>query len=174
MSFSIKATIRAWWVPEHRLSCSPHLWNQMIGELRKRGGNGRHESGAFLLGIECENYREVREIVYYDELDPMAYASGECVLHGTSFARLWAMCRDRNLSVVADIHTHPREAFQSAADRTNPMVAIAGHIAIIVPDFASGPDLKGRLKIFEYRGQHSWTERSPAQATNFLYMGFWS
>lgn len=172
MSFSISATIRAWWAPEHRLSCSPRLWDQLIGQLHARG-HGRHESGAFLLGIERESRREVREIVYYDELDPMAYATGVCVLHGPSFARLWAMCRERKLSVVADVHTHPRDAFQSVADRTNPMVATAGHIAIIVPDFASGPDLKKRIKIYEYRGQHEWTDRSPGKASTFLYTGFW-
>jgi hypothetical protein len=173
MSFSIKATIRAWWVPEHRLACSPRLWAQMTEQLRSRG-QGRHEAGAFMLGIERDNRREALDIVYYDDLDPNAYASGVCVLHGPSFARLWEICRERRLSVVADVHTHPRDAFQSLADRTNPMVATAGHIAIILPDFAVGPDLRQRLGIFEYLGRHEWIDRSPVRATNFLYIGFWS
>lgn len=173
MSFSIKATIRAWWAPEHRVSCRTELWNQLLGQLYARS-HGWHESGAFLLGTERDGRREVREAIFYDELDPMAYSSGVCVLHGPAFARLWAMCRERKLGVVADVHTHARQAFQSNADRTNPMVATAGHIAIIVPDFASGPNLKERMKVFEYRGQHAWTDRSPGTAKDFVYTGFWS
>lgn len=173
MSFSIKATIRAWWVPEHRLSCSPVLWERIMSELRSRG-HGRHESGAFLLGLERDQRREATQVVYYDELDPRAYSTGVCVLHGPAFSKLWAICRERKLTVIADIHTHPGEAFQSVSDRTNPMVATAGHIAIIVPDFASGPSIRDRLGIFEYRGQHQWVDRSPSKTSNFLYTGWWS
>lgn len=155
------------------MSCSPALWAQVLSQLHRRG-NGRHESGAFLLGVQRGERKEAQRVVYYDELDPKAYSTGVCVLHGPAFSKLWGICRERQLAVVADIHTHPGEAFQSASDRTNPMVATAGHIAIIVPNFASGPALNERLGIFEYRGQHQWTDRSPSRTSNYLYTGWWS
>src|SRR5665213_1347368 len=104
MNFSIKTTIREFVAPDHRLSCSSRLWQQILAELHRRGQR-RHESGAFLLGISHEKKCRVTAAIYYDELDPQAYSTGVCILHGGSFAKLWAICRDKNLTVVADAHT---------------------------------------------------------------------
>jgi proteasome lid subunit RPN8/RPN11 len=173
MTFSIKAIIRAFAVPEHRLSCPAGLWWHALNELHRRGER-RHESGAFLLGLDCQGRREASAVVFYDELDPYAYASGVCILKADAFSRLWALCRAKQLTVVADIHTHPGAAFQSDADRMNPMVAQPGHIAVIVPDFAAAPVRYERLGIFEYRGEHKWIDRSRAHARTYLYTGIWS
>jgi hypothetical protein len=173
MSFSIKAIIRAFVAPKHRLICSARMWRRILSELERRGEHS-HESGVFLLGVECESTREILDAIYYDELDPGAYSSGVCMLHGDAFAKLWALCRRRNLTVVADAHTHPVEAFQSSSDKTNPMVAQVGHIAIIIPNFARPPVQARHLRIYEYCGQHDWTDRSPARAPGYFYTGIWS
>jgi hypothetical protein len=173
MSFSIKATIRAFLAPEHRITCNARRWRQIVGELERRGCR-RHESGAFLLGREASGTREVMDAIYYDDLDADAYRSGVCVLHGDAFAKLWAECRKRQLTVVADVHTHKGTAHQSSSDKANPMVARSGHIAIIVPEFAAWPIAVGRLGLYEYRGQHEWTDRTHPKTRNFFYTGFWS
>jgi hypothetical protein len=174
MSFSITATIRAWWAPEHRLSCPRPLWRKIVHELDRRGGR-RHEAGAFLVGSTLpDGRRAITGAIYYDELDPTAYASGVCVLHGDAFAKLWAMCRERSCAVVADVHTHSGAGFQSHSDETNPMVARDGHIAIILPDFARWPIVQNRMGIYEYRGDHKWTDQSPKRTPSFFYTGFWS
>lgn len=173
MIFSITATIRAWLAPEHRLSCHARRWRDIVRELDRRGGR-RHEAGVFLLGTSEGDRRVVTDVIYYDDLDPAAYASGVCVLHGDAFAKLWAVCRARGCSVIADVHTHPGAGFQSYSDKTNPMIAREGHIAIIVPDYARWPISLSRLGIYEYRGGHKWTDRSPGRCRSFFYTGFWS
>jgi proteasome lid subunit RPN8/RPN11 len=173
MSFCIKATIRAFVAPEHVLSCADTLWRQILSELEHRTEQ-QHESGAFLLGVLIGGRREVREAIFYDDLDPCAYASGVCVLQGDAFARLWSICRGRKLTVLADAHTHPHDAFQSQSDRTNPMVARDGHVAIIVPNFARPPVRTQELGIFEYAGQHEWLDRGPNRTPGYFYTGFWS
>lgn len=173
MAFSLTATIRAFVAPNHRLRCVPGLWRNIIAELERRGEN-RHESGAFLLGVSDGPRKVVREAVYYDELDPRAYASGVCVLHGDAFSRLWSICREKKLTVVADAHTHPGSAFQSDSDRQHPMVAREGHIAIIVPDFARWPIRRGSLGVYEYVGDHVWHNRGGRQASRYFYRGFWA
>lgn len=173
MKFSIKAIIRAFAAPRHRINCAPHVWERLTNGLHARGG-GVHDAGAFLLGSRAGDFRTVTDVVFYDELDAQAYRTGVCVLHADAFSKLWSICRARGLTVVADIHTHPGAAFQSHSDRNNPMVAREGHIAIIVPDFAAPPVPWDRLGIFEYRGSHQWTDCSPARRAGYLYSGFWS
>lgn len=172
MSFSIKAIIRAFAAPKHGLSCPRSLWHILLTQLHARGGSV-HEAGAFLLGHNTGNRREVKEIVFYDDLDPSAYATGVCVLHAAAFSKLWALCRERSLTVVADVHTHPGQAFQSTSDRSNPMVAREGHVAIIIPNFAAPPVRDAEIGIFEYCGAHRWHDRSTGRFGNFLYTGLW-
>jgi hypothetical protein len=173
LSFSIKTAIRAFVAPKHRINCPSRTWRRIVGELERRGQQ-RHESGVFLLGFEYGGRREVTDAVFYDDLDPDAYASGVCILHGDAFAKLWALCREKKLTVVADVHTHPGAALQSFSDKTNPMVARSGHIAIIVPNYATWPIRADRLGIYEYRGQHEWIDRTHPRSRNFFYTGFWS
>jgi hypothetical protein len=173
MIFSIRAIIRALAAPEHRISCPRKRWKYVLGELERRGEQS-HEAGVFLLGVERKGRLEVKDLVFYDDLDPNAYSTGVCILHGDAFAKLWALCRERNLTVVADVHTHGRAAIQSYQDKTNPMVARAGHIAIIVPNLARPPVEHRGLGIYEYCGEHIWTNWSGVRAKRFLYIGLWS
>lgn len=173
MTFSIKATIRAFVAPNHRITCPAHLWESVIHELDRRGER-MHEAGVFLLGRNRGHRREVTDVVFYDDLDPDAYSTGVCVLYGQAFAKLWSLCRERNLTVVADVHTHGGRAFQSEADRTNPMVARAGHIGIILPNFAVTPIRWADVGVYEYCGEHQWHDRSSRFSPGFFYAGLWS
>jgi hypothetical protein len=172
MISSIRTTIREFVAPDHRISCPRKLWAHLGRELWRRG-KGMHEAGAFLLGVERRGRLAVHGIAFYEDLDPQAYDSGVCVLQSDAFAALWKICREQRLTVVADVHTHPSVAKQSASDRTNPMVARRGHIAIVVPDFAKAPVSAEALGIYEYCGEHKWnTLNNMRQAV--LYVGFWS
>ena len=174
MSFSIKALIRGWLVPDCRVVCHARRWRCVVGELERRGRH-EHEAGAFLLGTERAGCLEVADVVFYDDLDSEGGPpTGICVLHGDAFAKLWGICREKKLTVVADVHTHPGRAFQSGSDKTNPMVARSGHVAIIVPNFAAWPIPRNQLCVYEYRGQHEWFDHSPLTSRGFFYTGFWS
>ena len=149
------------------LQITSQLWQTLLAELGRRT-EGHHESGAFLLGHVDGKERRVAQIVYYDDLDPNAYESGVVIMHAPSFGKLWEVCRIGKLSVVADIHVHPDEAFQSFSDRDNQMIAQRGHLALIVPDFACPPVRLETLGFFEYLGGHRWRDLSAKRITRFL------
>ncbi|MGD9721493.1 MAG: Mov34/MPN/PAD-1 family protein [Pirellulales bacterium] len=135
------------------------VWVRMIWDLRRRGG-GRRESGAFLLGTRGEKRERVKGYVCYDDLDPAALESGIVVLRSQGFSKLWALCKQQRLQVLADVHTHgddhPR---QSRSDRTNPMINQAGHIAFILPRFAGTWGWRFRnVAVYEYQGELRWRD----------------
>lgn len=169
----IQKIIREFAAPKHKLSCSTKLWNEGLTELRKRT-EGCHESGAFLLGKEDGARRRILRFAYYDDLDPRSLDTGIVVFDGSGYGPLWQLCRETGLTVVADVHVHPGAARQSNADRTNPMIATSGHIALIVPDFAKRVFRPAKLGIYEYKGAHNWNDFSgePA-AEQFFYVGYW-
>ncbi len=172
MNFSIRKTIRALVAPEHRLSCSSKLWRAGLTELRRRG-DGRRESGAFLLGSRDGERRAISRFVFYDDLDPGSLDTGIVVFDGVGYGPLWRMCRETGLQVVADVHTHPGISRQSSADRDNPMVAERGHLALIVPEFARRRVGPSELGIYEYEGDHRWCDHTGKKAGKFFYIGMW-
>jgi hypothetical protein len=104
------------------------VWWSLIRELKHRSG-GRRESGAFLLGRS--GTRQVTHFICYDDLDPTALDTGIIVFHGEGFVPLWEFCRTRKKRVFADVHTHATEwTGQSNSDRTHPMIAQSGHVAL--------------------------------------------
>ena len=151
------------------LTISSILWQTLLTELHQRT-EGCHESGAFLLGHSDDTGRRVEQIVYYDDLDPHAYRTGIVVMYAASFGRLWDLCRSSRLSVVADIHVHPEGAWQSLADRNNPMIALPGHLALIVPYFARPPVMTKTLGFYEYLGKHKWRDFSGKRVSRCLHI----
>ena len=123
MNFSIAETIRRLLAPRHELSCSWFLWRRLLVCLRERGHGKSRESGAFLLGHHNGRCARITDFVLYDDLDPHCLDTGIVRFDGRYFGVLWAICKERGLSVVADIHVHPGGSQQSESDRTYPMIA---------------------------------------------------
>lgn len=144
---------------DSKLIIARDCWLEGLEQLRERGREV-HEAGAFILGTDTGEHRVGTEWLFYDQLDVNAYSTGICILHADAFDKLWRYCRENQLTVVADIHTHPGSPSQSPSDRTNPMVALQGHIALIVPNYARGPHWRHRLGVYRYEGSHTWTNLS--------------
>ena len=172
MSFSIAGTINRLLARQHELSCSWLLWRRLTARLRQRGRNESRESGAFLLGYQ-EHPGPVRivDFVLYDDLDPHSLDTGIIRFDGRHFGKLWAMCRERRLTVVADVHVHPGGSGQSISDRAYPMVSQAGHLALILPHFARNPIAREDIGIYRYLGGNEWHAVPRARRRHFLHIG---
>jgi proteasome lid subunit RPN8/RPN11 len=156
-------------LPESGLVIARARWHWLCQGLCERSSKG-HESGAFLLGRTDVAVRHVEDVVYYDALDPNACASGIVELDASAFTLLWKLCDERGLQVVADVHTHPHSARQSWIDRANPMIALRGHVALILPRFARGRVRMWSVGIYEYLGDHRWHAHGGC-GQRFLHLG---
>lgn len=143
------------------------LWPALIQHLRQQG-SGVRESGAFLLGHKGTSAKVATRFLPYEQLQADALHDDYVALSAASFATLWDICRKHGLSVVADVHTHRLGAQQSRSDRANPMVALAGHIAFIVPKFAQGQVRLGDLGMYVYQGNHQWATYSGRDVENLV------
>jgi hypothetical protein len=143
---------------EPMLRCREGLWLDGIAELHRRT-NEEQESGAFLLGINQDRSRIIHEFLFYDDIDPYCFRNGIVEFDGRSLGQVWQKCREKGLSVVADVHVHPYGFSQSYSDRANPIMAERGHIALILPYFAS-VYLPGEIGIYEYLGNRKWKNHS--------------
>ncbi len=76
-------------------------------------------------------------------------------------AEVLALLRARDLLVVADVHSHPFEAFLSPVDARHPYSARIGHVAVVVPDLGRGAGMDG-WRAYEV-GSDGWIERDLAK-----------
>lgn len=171
MNFSIAQIISRLCAPQHRISCSWLLWCRLLHGLRERGNGGTRESGAFLLGERRNGRTRITGFALYDDLDPRSLDSGIVRFDGRYYDGLWQLCRDRGLSVVADVHTHPAGPSQSDSDRANPMISRPGHIALIIPRFAAVPLRRSDIGIYEYQGNKAWRAVAPGERAAFVHIG---
>lgn len=166
MSFFSPRTTR----PRPELSCSWRLWERLKRTLREHC-HGTREAGAFLLGRRQGGCAHIADFLLYDELDPHALDSGIIRFDGRHFGELWEICEWRGLSVVADVHVHPDGAGQSDSDRHHPMICQAGHIALILPRFAAGPQPLEDIGMYRYLGGKRWDTVPTAERRRFFRIG---
>lgn len=150
-----------------RLTCSAAVWRAGVAELARRTLNARREAGAFLIGSDDGKTRRIREFIYYDDIDPYALVTGIVHFNGNKFAKLWEICRERGHAVVADVHVHPADYGQSSSDRDQPVIPRAGHLAIIIPDFAAHRTEPGGIGLYEYLGSKRWRSHSTSGSAFF-------
>lgn len=171
MLSSISTFLRATFGQPPKLVCAASVWRSGTAELRRRAG-GRRESGAFLLGQERGQTRRIEQFVFYDDLDPTCFRNGIVEFDGRRFGALWQLCRETGRTVVSDIHVHPAGCWQSGSDQHNPMIAEAGHLAIILPDYAAKRVMPGDIGVYEYRGSRQWLDHSPG-GREIFHVGWW-
>lgn len=61
------------------------------------------------------------------------------VIEADELHRLNVWLYQEELKLIAQLHTHPEEAFHSRTDDAIPIVAARGGLSLVVPDFARGP-----------------------------------
>ena len=171
MNFSIAAIISRLLAPRHEVSCSWRTWRRLGAALRERGHSARRESGAFLLGRRSAGRARITTFVLYDDLDPHCLDSGIVRFDGRHFGKLWDLCKREGFTVVADVHVHPGGVGQSDSDRTFPMISRAGHVALIVGEFAAPPVRRAEVGIYRYLGGKRWEPVPPAARRRFLHIG---
>jgi hypothetical protein len=141
------------------ISISMWMWHRLVRTLRARGEQ-RRESGAFLLAPQGD--RRVCEFISYDDLDPNAFDTGEIHIEGSAFVKLWRHCEATHRQVIADVHTHPDEwVGQSGSDKYYPTVPVDGHVALIMPAYATktGLSLDG-IGIYRCGGDGKWRRQA--------------
>ena len=65
----------------------------------------------------------------------------------------------RGEKLIAQVHTHPRDAFHSIIDDRYPIIHRQGLLSIVLPYFArDGFSTLAGIRIYEYTGDNKWYE----------------
>jgi hypothetical protein len=125
---------------------------------------GKHELEGLVLWLGTVNsdVAEVQE-PYIPEQHAMTSESGVgYFVSGDALFDLNRSLSDRNLRLLAQIHSHPHEAYHSAADDRYAIVTSEGGLSLVVPDFGLAPPHPKSWAAYRlHKGE--WVELSSAE-----------
>jgi hypothetical protein len=103
------------------------------------------------------------------EQKPIRTSDGVCVVvEGAALHRLNVWLHKNGERLIAQVHSHPTEAFHSSMDDDYAVVTTAGSFSLVVPDFAARPFAVDDCAVYRLNVQGRWVEVGSAQALRLI------
>jgi len=139
-----------------------HLADVAQAHLRAVGRRG-NEGFALWIGRRNENAFRVEETLIPEQRG-LRFNSGVCVTVGSEeLFRINRYLYSTGRQLVAQIHSHPTEAYHSETDDSYPIATTAGAFSLVVPDFAVRPFSLDECAVYRLVPGDGWLE-FPASA----------
>lgn len=140
--------------------------------LRTAGSHGMEGIGLLLGVLEDDTFTVTtalvpRQSAYRTENGLLYHVEGE-ELHRIN---VWAY--QNKLLLIAQIHSHPQEAFHSETDDSFAIVSSIGGFSIVVPNFAAGPIDIRLWEVYRLEAAKGWTHISKQALIDLFQIATW-
>ena len=136
------------------LKCSALIIEQTLSLLRRSAENSV-ERVVLWLGHDRPNALEVAEVFEPDQVTAIDYFE----IPAESMRTLMFHLRRSRMKIIAQLHTHPKEAFHSRADDKWAIIRHSGALSLVLPRFASGTQVSNfleQVKTYELSSENRW------------------
>lgn len=126
----------------------------------KRVGALGHEGFALWAGVrDGETFNVRRTIIPAQRA--LRTDLGVCVtVDGDELHRINVWLFGEGLTLIAQLHSHPGEAYHSETDDEYPIVAESGGLSLVLPNFAQAPFSLNRCAVYRLLPPNGWVELS--------------
>jgi len=95
--------------------------------------------------------------------------SGVCVTVGPEeLHRLNVWLYENKMQLIAQIHSHPTDAYHSSTDDEFPIATTVGCVSLVIPDFACHPFSLSRCAIYRLSSHLKWEHLSAPEAAALI------
>lgn len=132
---------------------------------------GRHGLEAIVLWAGTIRPVDAFDVELILRPSQTAYSGAEGLLaqvNSDELFRINCLLSEKSLRLIAQLHTHPGDAYHSETDDDFALVSAAGSISIVVPHFArNGIDL-AQCAIYRLNAENEWLPVDVAARTNLI------
>ena len=89
---------------------------------------------------------------------------------GEELFRMNVWLHKNDLRLLAQLHSHPGDAYHSETDDELAVVTQAGTLSIVVPDFAKAPFSVTAAAVYRRASDGSWTSLSSDDASSLIHI----
>lgn len=125
--------------------------------LRKTGKKS-YEAVALFAGQVEGNKVFIKEVIYPMQKSSRSFYGLNYKVDGEELHRINLWLYKNKLKLVAQIHSHPKEAYHSETDDEFPMITTLGGLSIVVPFFAKSPLNYLEWAYFRLLSETRWEE----------------
>ncbi|MCE5205127.1 MAG: Mov34/MPN/PAD-1 family protein [Porphyromonadaceae bacterium] len=145
-----------------RITVSKTVLLKAFDFLRYAGNKGV-EAVALFAGSENDKTFQIKEVIRPKQMGYILEQGLMYAVDGDELHRINVWLYENKMKLIAQIHSHPTEAYHSAADDRFPIVDTIGGISIVVPNFASGELLLKDCAIYRLSLNKTWDELSTSE-----------
>ena len=140
---------------------------QSHAHLRRVGLEG-FEGLALWVGTRDGDAFQVRETVVPRQRGSRT-AHGVCVtIDAAELHRLNLWLYETRFTIVAQLHSHPTDAYHSDTDDEFPIATLVGSLSLVVPDFAAAPFALRRCATYRLQRDGSWAALAAAEVESLV------
>jgi proteasome lid subunit RPN8/RPN11 len=153
----------------HNISIDPGVIETTLGVLQHFGA---HECEGLVLwvGEVTEGQARITRAVVPDQR-PIKNEDGVgYFIEGNVLFELNRKLSDTGLRLIAQVHSHPGEAYHSETDDRYAIVTADGGLSLVVPDFGKAPKDPTLWAVYRL-SNGCWHELDTAQARSLLNVG---
>lgn len=137
--------------------------NEMLGTMREFGSHGWELLVLWLGRIEpMEGTARVVQ-AFVPKQKPITGEDGVgYFVGGETLFQLNRDLSETGLRLIAQVHSHPREAYHSEADDRYAIVTAEGGLSLVVPNFGNAPADPASWAVYRLQGS-DWREMGPKE-----------
>lgn len=136
-------------------------------ELQESGAKG-YERLALCAGKKIGKEFHVSHILYPQQYLRKSFLGVSFHVEGEELERIGNWLYKNQKSLIAQVHSHPTEAYHSEADDNNAIITKSGGISIVVPDFGNSDVYFENSAFYRLYPETGWTELSVQQVSTLL------
>jgi hypothetical protein len=120
------------------------------------------------VGIQHGNRFEVKETVIPLQTAHRTRKGLYVLIDDDELFSLNRWLYENQLTLIAQIHSHPTDAYHSELDDEIPIATTQGCVSIVVPDFARSPFELNKCAVFRLSTENSWDEVPPSGVLDLI------
>jgi hypothetical protein len=143
------------------------LVDDIYQKLQETGADG-YERLALCAGKKNSKEFKITHVLYPRQYLQKTLLGVSFHVDGEELERIGDWLYENQLSLIAQIHSHPNEAYHSEADDNYAIITKAGGLSIVVPDFGTSDAYFEKSAFFRLYPETGWTELSKEQIITLL------
>ncbi len=141
----------------HHVNIPNRLFKKTIQQFQKAGLEFK-ENIAYWIGELDDKDAEISKVIFAEDYPKFKNSRCFAKVPLQSTFMIAEQIHKTNHILVAQIHSHPAEAFHSLLDNERPISHRRGLFSIVVPYFGREIQDFSKCKIYEYLGSGKWYE----------------
>lgn len=153
----------------HKIIIDPTVVGTTLRVLQQFGAHGC-EGLVLWIGHVDDDYARITRAVVPDQKPVKSEEGVGYFVDSEALFQLNRKLAETGLRLIAQVHSHPGEAYHSDTDDRYAIVTVDGGLSLVVPDFGSAPADPTLWAV--YRLQSGiWHELDPPQTRSLLVVG---